>query len=84
VSADIKEVAFPSSAQQTIDEQVAMLEKAIREARTGNFQTLMLVALTNDEHCLMRWSGAEDLVVISGHLARLQHATQRRLDGDIP
>jgi hypothetical protein len=79
---NLKVAEFPKSDQADIDVQVMLIEKVLAEARAGNLETLMIVAMDRRSHTLVKWSGTEDLMLLASHLARMQHVTQRRLDGD--
>lgn len=76
-----KIVRLPTSGDALIARQVELLESAIVEAKSGNFETLVLLAMTRDGSTLTKWTVCDDLFLLLGHIMRLAHNVQKRLDG---
>ena len=78
----VKIAEFPKSAADDIENQVGALQQAMDEAKTGNLETVMVIAMTRDGSVLLRWTATEDLMQLSSHLRRAEHLVQRRMDGE--
>lgn len=77
----LKLAEFPKSGDALIQQQVETLEAVLAEARTGNFETLVVLAMTRDGQTLTKWTVCDDLFLLLGHIMRLVHNVQKRLDG---
>ena len=77
----LKIAEFPKSGDALIQQQVEALEAVLAEAKAGNFETLVILAMTRDGQTLTKWTVCEDLIMLLGHIARLAHNVQKRMDG---
>jgi len=78
---NLRVAEFPTSQASEIENQVALLERALAEARAGNLETVMVVAMDRRDSMLITWDGCRDLLQFSSHLVRAQYIVQRRMDG---
>ena len=72
---------FLKADEDKIARHVTMLNKTLAEAQRGQFETMLVVGLTYDGDIIQRWTEADNLVLLIGHLERAKHLVQRRLDG---
>lgn len=80
----LKVVEFPKTAEEDVATQVGVIEAALVDAKAGKFSSIMLIAMDHDGTTLTKWTACPDLILLLGHIERMKHAVQRRLDGSIP
>jgi hypothetical protein len=73
-------VPLPKEPDESVAEQVAMLERLLAEAKTGNFDVIVAIALTHSQESVYEFTRGKNLFWMLGCLARLQHETQREID----
>lgn len=59
---------------------VEKLEQLLVEAKTGEVQSLLFICDMRDNTVAVGWTGCENLYLLAGHSARLQHLIQNRID----
>jgi len=58
---------------------VTMLKEALARAESGETTEVTLLEEGSDFSVRMNWSGSNDLLKVSGHIARMQYVTQKRM-----
>ena len=62
------------------EEAVKMLRDLLQKAERGEIKSVLYFAERFDQSFDVAWTGCDDLIQLSGQIARLQHRTQIRLD----
>lgn len=59
---------------------VELLEQLLADAKAGELLSITYVAEIPGNQIVYGWTGCDDIVLVCGHVARLQHRLQQRLD----
>lgn len=61
---------------------IELLKAALARAESGETKEITLLEERADFTVSTKWSGSDDLLKVSGHLARMQYVVQKRMSGE--
>jgi hypothetical protein len=65
---------------RSVDEVIKGLRELLAAAERGEIKSVLWFADRFDQTFDVGWTGCDDMVMLSGQIARLQHRVQRRMD----
>ena len=65
------------------EDAIVRLQAAIERARRGETLHVTIMEEFSNGELQTSWSGSADLLKVLGHLARMMHNVQKRIDGDL-
>ena len=58
---------------------ITLLKEALARVESGETTEVTLLEEGSDFSVRMNWTGSNDLLKVSGHIARMQYVTQKRM-----
>jgi hypothetical protein len=58
---------------------ITLLKEALERAESGETMEITLLEEAADFSMRTNWSGSDDLLKVTGHLARMQYVVQKRM-----